>query len=407
MKSPVTESRNARKHRSVAMFLMLAAPAVLTGTSEAAPLIFNKLVSDTYHAPENRGGGLRLVTDGVVNTTDSFRAYDTFNGTGALLEPDFAGLIQTGLGAQPQVFDTVTLELGNQFGDGGDFSTTPNLYLLVNNVDTNRTSPTLDPNWVQVTDATLSHVGLNYTFTLSGSLASRTAYGFAIGGVPGGNTRAFISVSELSATGTTALLPMTAPTNVVASVYHSPDNNRPAVFTLATDGDVSPGGGFVNAKDFDTFEGVVGQTKTDFGGLLYGEMQQFDTVTLSYGTRFVDGGRFATAPRLFLNITGVDTNTILPELDPINWMEVTGATLSRELDGESFDLTGLPAEQRRGFGWAIGGVNGDGNASATPQNFISVSELSASGAVIPEPTAAMFLMLGTLVGFGASRRRPR
>ena len=59
---------------------------------------------------------------------------------------------------------------------------------------------------------------------------------------------------------------------------------------------------------------AIGQVETDFGGLLYSSMQQFDTVTLSYGTNFGDGGRFPSAPRLFLNITGVATDTTAPEI---------------------------------------------------------------------------------------------
>jgi hypothetical protein len=149
---------------------------------------------------------------------------------------------------------------------------------------------------------------------------------------------------------------------------------------------------------------VEAETSLQLGGLLYSSLQQFDTMTLSYGARFGDGGRFATAPRLFLNITGVDTNTSLPENDPINWLEVFGASLVREPDGETFDLTDLPLEQRQGFGWAIGGVNGDGNTSPTPQNFISISELSASGVSIPEPSATLSLAGSSLLFLSAARK---
>jgi hypothetical protein len=389
--------------RPVIVYLLVLTTSVwLAAEANAAPLVFNKLIADTYHAPTNRGGSLRIVTDGVVDTTTSFRGFDTFNANTG--NPVFAGLIRTGLGAQPQVFDSVSVDLGNQFVDGGDFASAPNLYLLTTNTDTDRTLPSGDPaNWTAVTGATATHVGFNYSFTLSGAASARTAYGFAIGGVPGSGSARFLSVSELSANGTTTLAPLGAPTSLVASVYHSPDNDRNACFNLAINGEVSPGGGFENARDFDTFEGVVGQTKTDFGGLVYASPQQFDTVTLSYGTRFSDGGRFPAAPRLFLNVTGVDTNTTLPESDLVNWREITTATLNRETDGETFDLTALPAIQRQGFGWAIGGINGDGNTSATPQNFISISELSASGIIVPEPSSSLLVALGS-VACGLRRR---
>jgi MYXO-CTERM domain-containing protein len=312
----------------------------------------------------------------------------------------FAGLIQTGIGAQPQVFETATLSLGNQFVDGGSFLTPPNLYLLQNNVDTNMAMPGFDPNWVFVADAVLTGNGPNYTFTLSGSAASRTAYGFAIGGVQGSGSVRFLSVSEMSATGTASRAAMGTPINVVSSTYHAPDT-RAAAFNLATNGDVSPGGGFDNNRDFDTFEGAIGQVETDFGGLLYAARQQFDTVTLSYGTNFSDGGRFPSNPRLFINTTGVDTDTTAPEADLVNWREVLNAILVREPDGETFDLTAIPVEERVGFGWAIGGINGSGNGSPTPQNFITISELSASGTV-PEPCAMGLMAIGALVGL---RRR--
>ena len=379
--------------------LGMAASCVFTAELSAEDLVFNKVVADTYHAPINRGGSFRLATDGVVDTFDSFRGFDTFNGNTG--NPVFAGLVQTGLGAQPQVFETATLSLGNQFVDGGDFATAPNLYLLMNNVDTNQSLPATDLNWVLASDATLIQDGSDYTFTLSGEAAGRTAYGFAIGGVEGNGSVRFLSVSELRATGTASRVPMAPPTQVVASVYHAPDS-RDTALILATDGDVSPGGGFDNARDFDTFEGAIGQVETDFGGLLYGSPQQFDTVTLSYGTNFVDGGRFPLAPRLFFNITGVDTDTAAPENDPINWREVFNADLIQEPDGETFDLTSLPLGDRIAFGWAIGGINGSGNNHVNPQNFITISELSASG-TIPEPGTGSLLAIGALLA--AARRR--
>ena len=131
--------------RGLKIALCILATSLPAGAAITDTLVFNKIVADTYHAPINRGGSYRIATDGVINTADSFRGFDTFNGnTGA---PVFAGLVQTGFGALPQVFETATLSLGNQFVDGGNFAFTPSLYLLLNNVDTNMSLPSIDPNF--------------------------------------------------------------------------------------------------------------------------------------------------------------------------------------------------------------------------------------------------------------------
>jgi hypothetical protein len=49
-----------------------------------------------------------------------------------------------------------------------------------------------------------------------------------------------------------------------------------------------------------------------------------------------------------------------------------------------FDLSGIPAAERTGWGWAIGGVDGNANAAGVV-NFVSVTELSATGALVPRP----------------------
>jgi hypothetical protein len=71
----------------------------------------------------------------------------------------------------------------------------------------------------------------------------------------------------------------------------------------------------------------------------------------------------------------------------------------------SFDLSSVPAALRTGYGWAIGGVDGNQNANGVI-NFISVSEVSASGVLVPEPSA-LLLVCAAGASVVARRRRVR
>jgi hypothetical protein len=217
------------------------------------------------------------------------------------------------------------------------------------------------------------------------------------------------------------------PTNVVSNVYHSTeggDNNRPAALSGVTDGDLRAHA----AEGFDTFaaapETLLDQT--DFAGLIYtgpaAQPIRFDTVTMTLGHQFGDGGSFSARPNLYLLVNNVDPNTADPESN-VNYIHVSGATLvSPAVPGFDepaafetvndmtppgpdqspiiFNLVGLPDDQRVGYGWAIGGVPGDG-----PVHFVSISEMSATGAVIPEPATLGLLGLGAVGLLGRRRRR--
>jgi hypothetical protein len=174
-----------------------------------------------------------------------------------------------------------------------------------------------------------------------------------------------------------------------------------------------PPGGLGN-DGFDTYDNDVNGTLTDFVGLQYGSMYRFDSLNVELGNQFADGGDWEATPRIFILKNPVDTNTTRPETDPTNWLEITGAS---ETTGHvfnpvvtpgpggtmNFNLNAIPAAQRTGYGWAIGGV--DGNQSpAGAVNFISVTEISATGALVPEPSSLAILAIGVGLAGLSSRR---
>ena len=106
--------------------------------------------------PETRANALTVLTNGVVDR-GALDRIDTWNSDDIANTLDFVGLQY----ASPNRFDSITIELGNQFGDGGDWEAMPNVYILKNpTLVGESTEPNLSPNWVQVTGAieTAGHV---------------------------------------------------------------------------------------------------------------------------------------------------------------------------------------------------------------------------------------------------------
>src|SRR5690606_22300887 len=182
------------------------------------------IVSNAYHSvgidgdalTDGRGVAYKSVTNGIVNHASLDEGFDTFQADGAGTITDFVGLHYATL----NVFDSVTIELGHQFGDGGDWDTTPKVYILKNPSDTGSASPELDPdNWLELTPSeTTGHIfsnlaepfgtpGGTVSFDLTGfSTEQRTGWGIAVGGVDGnanaGGIQNFISVTEMLVEGT-------------------------------------------------------------------------------------------------------------------------------------------------------------------------------------------------------------
>lgn len=180
-----------------------------------------------------------------------------------------------------------------------------------------------------------------------------------------------------------------APTRVVANVYHSTDwpysaagqDVRGLALVKVTDGQA----GAADADCFDTAPSALGYPQ--FAGLLYlqapgsGKLTQFDRVRVDIGAAFPDGGDFATFPRLFLLEHNSDPDTSHPLADARYRAVAANASKSVNAAGRpyyEFDLTGIAAAERRGYGFA---VVGEGSGSG---RFISVAELSAVATEVPE-----------------------
>jgi hypothetical protein len=416
-------------------FVVPAAGAALvlwTTASFAQVLTPSNVYMSAYHAPrlnnagvaETRANAFTIMTNGVIDRTAIDRI-DTFNSDNLGNTLDFVGLHY----ATPSQFDFIQIELGNQFGDGGDWQSIPNVYVLKNPLLTDGTvEPNMSPNWVLLPSVSITettgHVfsptvvpgpGGTIRLNLTGiSATDRTGWAWAVGGVDGNqnasNVFNFISLTEAWAEGQgnkpVPAVPTPAtlrPVNIIANAYNSPGRNndglahvvdhiRGQTFASVTNGVVDHAGA---ADGFDTFQGDAAGTLTDFVGLQYSSINRFDSITVDLANQFADGGDWDSTPRLFILKNPVDTNTSRPETDPTNWQEIIGAP---ETTGHAysplvapgpggtmtFNLSSLPANQRTGWGWAVGGVDGNANGAGVI-NFVSVTELSATGAVIPRP----------------------
>jgi len=224
---------------------------------------------------------------------------------------------------------------------------------------------------VTLTGATLGNHSLRVVLGVSGTIPAGAQV--SVHGVldPGGNT----------ASNQVPIRLRLAPVNLVADIYHSPDNDRAGCYTLATDGIVTDSNG---GAGFDTWTG--GGQPSEFVGLIYDHNQDFEVVRVDLGFQFGDGGSWASQPKVYILKNPVDSSQTRPETDPTDWAEVPAkllsgsqfhATMDPTPSPETpivFDLSALTAAQRNGYGWAVGGVKGSG-----ANDFISVCEVASYG----------------------------
>jgi hypothetical protein len=128
--------------------------------------------------------------------------------------------------------------------------------------------------------------------------------------------------------------------------------------------------------------------KTDFVGLRYARMTRFDRIKVFLGRQMGDGGNWSEMPRVFILKSPIDTDRLPPEQDPAHWTEIP---LSRFVGSFSqspnanpgmvieIPLTGVSGAIRTGYGWAVGGVQGNGSS-----HYISITELRAYGETLDD-----------------------
>ncbi len=215
-----------------------------------------------------------------------------------------------------------------------------------------------------------------------------------------------------------------APTCLVASTYHRiwdadgkllADSDRRLAFSVATDAEFGRGeNGEGPRSSFDTFMGSgfgiqgsrdvgsppsanpqspIPKPSTAFVGLLYNHSVRIDRIKVYLGCQFADGGSWRQMPRVFILTKPIDPGSAPPESDPAHWRQLPLGQLSY---GDPFDakpdanpgkplewvLTGCRERDRIGYGWAVGGVAGDGDG-----NFVSITELRGYGADADAPAS--------------------
>jgi Concanavalin A-like lectin/glucanases superfamily/PA14 domain/Bacterial lectin/Bacterial Ig-like domain len=253
---------------------------------------------------------------------------------------------------------------------------------------------------LSITSATLGNRGLRVVLGISGGLVPTNAT-LSVSGVqdPGGNS---------SATNIPVRVRLPA-ANVVANIYHA-SPTRSVDFAGVNDGLVNNTANGNGAAGFDTFGGAANAVLTQFGGMLYPSAVDIREIKVDLGQQFSDGGNWRAQPNVYILKNPVDSNTTRPEADTNDWIQVPANLISGSQFPASgvdpnpspntpivFDLSTLPANQRTGYGWAVGGVKGAG-----ANGFLSFSEMRAYG--FPASNSVTFVQQPTNVTVVAGQR---
>ena len=290
-------------------------------------------------------------------TSTSTNSYDSFNSNDAgTRTTDWYGYTFP----ISLVFSGIAFQQGGEFSDGGWFTSTPNIQVLVGSTWTTVSGAVWSPSYQ-------GQNGINF-FPYQATFTPMAGTGIRIQGVPGGlNT--FTSIRQLRCYGPTLYQDATAQgtaTSFVQTTWGGPtgaggpisvmsDNVWPAANTTPT-----------GSNEYDTLNSNDAGTRiTDWWGYTFGSSQSFVAVAVEQGGQFADGGWFVTTlptpPNVQTLIAGV-------------WTNVAGATWTPAYAGHnnvSFFRYVATFPAVSGTGIRIQGVPGGSNT------FTSVGELRA------------------------------
>jgi hypothetical protein len=309
--------------------------------------------------------------------------------------------------------DTVTI-LNNDISPGASVATADN---------GGATAPTTIDVWFNaaVTTPTATNLanyvlgnapGLTITNATLGNRSLRVVLGISGGSVPTNATLAVSGVQDPggNSTPTNVAVRVVLPAvNVLANIYHG-SATRSVDFTAVNNGLVNTTANGGGANGFDTFGGAANAVLTQFGGMIYPSAVDIRDIKVDLGQQFSDGGNWKAQPSVYILKNPVDSNTTRPEADTNDWVLVPANLISGSqfpatgVDGNPspntpivFDLSGLSASQRTGYGWAVGGVKGDG-----ANGFLSFTEMRAYG--FPATNSPVFTQQPANVTVSAGQR---
>ncbi|MFO1484723.1 MAG: LamG-like jellyroll fold domain-containing protein [Verrucomicrobiaceae bacterium] len=174
-------------------------------------------------------------------------------------------------------------------------------------------------------------------------------------------------------------------TNVVANAYNSPAD-RAQCFTLATDGTA----GSTDETSFDT--GSNNGFPYQFAGLIYLEASGSGMATIFDSVRIdvLTSGDFADTPRLYVLRHNSDPASSNPALDDryarLPVVPVRNAANTAGQPYYTFDLTGLAAAERTGYGFAVVGASvGSGGTIAVSEISAVAARVADSAVIAPQP----------------------
>ncbi|EEF62342.1 LamG-like jellyroll fold domain-containing protein [Pedosphaera parvula] len=310
--------------------------------------------------------------------------------------------------------DTVTI-LNNDVSPGASIALADNApsAAALTTVDVWFNASVTTPTATNLANYTLNNApGLSITNATLGNRNLRVVLGISGGLVPTNATLSVSGVQDPGGNSSTTNVPIRVrlpAANLLANIYHA-SATRSVDFAGVNNGLVNTTANGGGANGFDTFGGAANAVLTQFGGMLYPSSVDIREIKVDLGQQFSDGGNWKVQPSVYILKNPVDSNSTRPEADTNDWVLVPANLISGSqfpatgVDANPspntpivFDLSGLTAGQRTGYGWAVGGAKGDG-----ANGFLSFTEMRAYG--FPGSNSVMFVQQPTNVTVIAGQR---